>query len=492
MIADPPHPLSLVGSTVGGHYRVVREIGAGGMGVVYEAVNEPLGDRVALKVMRGEQQYSPDAVKRFEREARVCVKVRNEHVVSIFDFGELDDGAPFMVFEFLEGEDLDCFIAGEEAQSFDRVLQIMLGICEGVETAHRRGVVHRDLKPANVFVVRRDGGKLVPKVLDFGISKLQASNGESKLTKTGAVLGSVQYMAPEQALGTSDIDERADVYALGGILYYVLTGAPPFSAETLAALSLKVCYERPPDLGASRRDAPDVLNGVVQRALAKDRAQRYGSVAEFRGALVDSLSGLVATVQSVPPAGKAPREVHFSRPRRGAGWASVATAVFLGAVFTTFVAMRTDSSQDSVAPQPSALTKAMDEPLQTVEAASTDPPAPPLDSAPDPRTAVVPAAAKATRLPKSNPVSSDRAGSRHSDRGVDPEAQPSPTAAPVSSTTSPSSAVKAPAVPSVIDPAESASVAPDRTSATPPQPAPSTQRSRLLPNPALRRIGRPR
>jgi serine/threonine-protein kinase len=213
---NPPKNLE-PGETFG-RYRIVRKLGAGGMGSVYEAEHQELGRRVALKMLHRDLTHTPEVVARFLREARATAKVRHPHVVDVQDVGS-EGGAPFLVMEYLDGEDLASLLVREGRLAVERATDLLLPVLAGVDAAHQAGIVHRDLKPENIFLLRAPGGELHPKVLDFGIAKVLDPAGSLTLTRTASLLGTPYYMSPEQARGARDVDGRTDQYALGVILY---------------------------------------------------------------------------------------------------------------------------------------------------------------------------------------------------------------------------------------------------------------------------------
>ncbi|MCA9602619.1 MAG: serine/threonine protein kinase, partial [Myxococcales bacterium] len=200
----PPSPADdKVGLVLGGKYRILRKLGAGGMGSVYEAEHELIGKRVAIKTLNAEFVKEPSVVERFRREARAATAAGNEHIIDVTDLGELPDGSPFLVMEFLEGQDFSGVLESEGALPAGRVARIVRQVCDALGAAHAQGIVHRDLKPENIFLVQRKGDRDFVKVLDFGISKMrEAGEGVNKsLTQTGTALGTPHYMSPEQAQG---------------------------------------------------------------------------------------------------------------------------------------------------------------------------------------------------------------------------------------------------------------------------------------------------
>jgi eukaryotic-like serine/threonine-protein kinase len=274
------------GDILAERYRVEQVIGAGGMGVVVAARHVQLDELVALKFLLPSALENPEVVARFAREARAAVKIKSEHVARVSDVGKLANGAPYMVMEYLEGCDLSGLLRSRGALPPDEAIDYLLQACEAIAEAHSLGIVHRDLKPANLYVVRRPDGAPAIKVLDFGISKMTnmlgtGSGPGASMTRTTAVLGSPLYMSPEQLTSTRDVDVRADIWSLGVILHELLTGRVPFEAETLPQLSIMIVQQAPPPLRTIRPELPQELESVIQRCLAKDRAQRFGNVAEL-------------------------------------------------------------------------------------------------------------------------------------------------------------------------------------------------------------------
>jgi eukaryotic-like serine/threonine-protein kinase len=310
------------GEILAGKYRVDRVLGVGGMGVVVAAHHIDLDERVAIKFLLPEVLEHGEAVARFAREARAAVKIKSEHVARVTDVGKLENGAPYMVMEYLEGSDLSQWIAQRGALPVEQAVEFLLQACEAIAEAHALGIVHRDLKPANLFVIRRPDGFLSVKVLDFGISKTANNPGSgsaASMTRTSALMGSPLYMSPEQMQSSRDVDARTDIWALGVILYELLTGAQPFSADTMPELVLRVVTGPPAAALRSRRpDVPEGLEHAVFRCLEKDRGRRFESVGELAVALlpyaprrsktsVERISGVLraaglsATALALPP-----------------------------------------------------------------------------------------------------------------------------------------------------------------------------------------------
>jgi serine/threonine protein kinase len=273
-----------VGSVLGGRFRIVRRIGEGGMGVVLEAENTLTGKRVAIKWMHPQLASQADAAERMVREARASARVRHPNVVDVYDVIQ-EAGAIFLVMELLEGEPLGALLERNDVEPHV-IIAHLIDAMRGVAAAHREGVIHRDIKPDNIFLSREpDRSKPIPKVLDFGISKLTDRDGGLSLTRTGMTLGTPLYMSYEQLAGVRDIDGRTDVYAFGVILYEALTGQPPFNAETFSELIIKITTTLPPTPKALRPSLPGALSSIVETAMRRDRVERTPSLDALISAL---------------------------------------------------------------------------------------------------------------------------------------------------------------------------------------------------------------
>jgi eukaryotic-like serine/threonine-protein kinase len=291
---------SLAGQRLSDTYGIVRELARGGMGAIYEAVHLRLGGkRYAIKVLTSRHASDPDAVARFRREALITSGLCNEHIVEVHDFN-VDGELAYLVMELLVGEDLASRLKRARSLPVDAITRILAQVVAALDAAHRARIVHRDLKPQNIFLCTRDGRDDYVKVLDFGISKLLDSS--TMLTREHALLGTPYYMAPEQALAKSqDIDGRTDVFALGAILWELLTGRVAFGAPTLSAALYKVCRVDPPDVHMVRPDLPPAVSMVLRRALAKDPAERTPDVVTLGREFAAALHG-VAPDRVPPPA----------------------------------------------------------------------------------------------------------------------------------------------------------------------------------------------
>jgi len=283
--STPPSAQPQPGDVILGKYRVERVIGLGGMGAVVSARHLQLEERVAIKFLLPEMLSKEEVVQRFLREAKAAIRIRSEHCVRVLDVGTLESGAPYMVMEYLEGQDLAAVADGNRRLPIPDVVDWVLQAGEALAEAHALGIVHRDLKPANLFLTRRADGTASVKVLDFGISKQAASGADAGVTKTQAVLGSPRYMSPEQMRSTKDVDARADVWALGAVVHELVSGHPPFDAETMTALCAAILQDPPRSMRATRPDAPPQLEAVVRAALEKDRDRRFANVAQLAAAL---------------------------------------------------------------------------------------------------------------------------------------------------------------------------------------------------------------
>ncbi len=281
------------GVVIDDKFRIERVLGKGGMGFVVEATHLQLDQRVALKFLLPQVLMQPESLARFAREARAAAKIKSEHVARVLDVGTLDTGAPYMVMEYLDGVDLARRVAEQGRLPTSEAVDFILQACEALAEAHAVGIVHRDLKPANLFVASYPDGTPCVKILDFGISKLaDAGSGPAlDMTTTATIMGSPHYMSPEQMRSTRTVDARTDIWALGVILYQLVSGHVPFEAETMPQLCGMVLQEPPPPLSKFNADVPGGFEALILRCLEKDAAQRYQSVAELVLALAPFGSG---------------------------------------------------------------------------------------------------------------------------------------------------------------------------------------------------------
>jgi predicted Ser/Thr protein kinase len=286
------------GDVVAGKYEVARLLGKGGMGVVVEATHRKLGTRVAIKFLMPDALTTSDGVARFDREARAAALLRSRYVVRVLDIDTTADGLPFIVMEYLEGFDLGAELKRRKVLGVAEAVDFVLEACIGLAEAHAHGIVHRDIKPGNLYVCE-DSGLPVVKVMDFGVSKLIAASNETELTATNTTVGTPSYMAPEQLLSSKEIDHRADVWALGVVLYRMLSGSLPFVGATPTALAIAIATEPPVPLASVAPSLPRGLVEQVERVLQKDPARRFEDVVAFGRALVPFGSGRVAFATEV-------------------------------------------------------------------------------------------------------------------------------------------------------------------------------------------------
>ena len=254
------------------------------MGVVVAARHIALDERVAIKFLLPDVATNAEMVRRFLREAQAAAKIRSDHVARVIDVGTLDHGAPYMIMEYLTGCDLSDLVEKRGPLPISEAVDYVMQTCEALADAHALGIVHRDVKPANLFLTTKNDGSACIKVLDFGISKVRSPDSQS-LTRTQGVMGSPLYMSPEQLTSARDVDHRADVYALGVVLYELLSGGQPYEAEDLPQLIVKILQEQPLGLRLRRPDVPPALEAVILRSIAKDRNARTTSVAELSASL---------------------------------------------------------------------------------------------------------------------------------------------------------------------------------------------------------------
>jgi serine/threonine protein kinase len=273
-----------VGDVVDGKYRIERRLGEGGMGVVMAALHLKLDRQVALKFLGEAHRRDAAAVGRMLREARAAAKLESEHVAKVLDVADSDAGDPYIVMEMLSGADLAEVLRQRGTLSVGDACDYLLQACQALAEAHQHGIVHRDLKPANLFLCRRADGSDLVKVLDFGISKLVASD-LGVATATQSVFGSPLYMSPEQLRSSKRVDARADIWALGVMLFELLTGSTPFQATTVPELSIMIATEPPRPIAELRPDVPLGIVEIIDRCLQKDADRRYPSVGAFAKAL---------------------------------------------------------------------------------------------------------------------------------------------------------------------------------------------------------------
>jgi serine/threonine-protein kinase len=326
VLPPPAPPDPYLGTTIDGRYRIESVLGEGGMGVVYLAWHKAIEKRIAVKVLRLDKGRDRSVTDRFLQEAKAASSIGNPHIVDVSDFGSLPDGSAFFTMEWLEGKPLNRVLEEVRPLPVERVVRIGAQIADALAAAHERGIVHRDLKPDNIFLLRRGSNEDFVKILDFGVAKV--TNGASKLTIAGTMLGTPLYMSPEQAEGTA-VDSRTDIYALGVILYEMAAGRVPFDGDTLVGiLSQHMCAPVVPirDLSPELSIPPE-LDKIILRALAKKPEERYQTMADIAGDLrrvglalgsegsddgTNSADAIILTTRDVAPNG--------GLGRRRAGW----------------------------------------------------------------------------------------------------------------------------------------------------------------------------
>jgi len=289
--------LPALGETIGGKYRLVRQLGEGGAGVVYEAVHMRLQQPLAIKVLRPDVCDVREVLARFEREARITAQLRSVHAARVVDVDALPSGLPYLVMELLEGIDLDSELNTSGPLPVEQAVDIVLQVADAMSEAHGIGIVHRDLKPSNLFVCRVTDRRII-KVLDFGIAKVE---GDSRITASDVCFGTPCYAAPEQLRAAADADARSDIWSLGVILFELLTGRTPFEGNAVAVIA-KVVADRVPLPSEFRADLPRALVRVIMHTLQRDPRGRFQSMRELAEALApfgptQSAAGLVADVQ---------------------------------------------------------------------------------------------------------------------------------------------------------------------------------------------------
>jgi len=324
-MSSPPSS-SMIGTVLSGRYRLEAKLGSGGMSTVYLARDETLDRSVAVKVMHREMSEQEDQLQRFRQEARAVAKLTHPNVVSVIDAGE-DGGYPYIVFEYVKGETLKQRISRVGALDTQEAIAYAIEVARGLSVAHARNMVHRDIKPQNVLIDEEGRAKLT----DFGISRQLEQDG---MTATGRVLGTTDYVAPEQAMGKG-VDPRSDIYSLGVVLYEMLIGQVPFHADSQVGVAMKHVNEELPDVQRRRPEASAAVALVVERAAAKNPAERYQTIAEMIDDLetaleVEAARAGTTTGEATSVLGAVPPPQRKLSGRGRWSWAAIVVLLLLG------------------------------------------------------------------------------------------------------------------------------------------------------------------
>ena len=282
---------TLTGQMIKGRYQVIKKLGAGGMGTVYLAEQVAIGRRVALKVLHSSYATDEEFVRRFRHEARLAASLNHHNIITVYDFDQADEGSLFIAMEYVDGRSLSEVIRQEGPMDIGRAVRLGIQIVEGLEAAHRAGVIHRDIKPDNIMVTGMAENEDV-KLMDFGIARLRDTGSMTRLTRSGAIMGTPSYMAPEQIEG-GDVSEKTDIYALGIVLYEMLSGGVPFRASTPGSVLIKQLREVPVSLMKLRREVPAAVERVVMQALEKKPQKRQQSMGEIAQGLKKARETLI-------------------------------------------------------------------------------------------------------------------------------------------------------------------------------------------------------
>lgn len=360
------------GDVVADKFVVERVIGLGGMAQVLAARHLKLGTRVAIKAVHPTLATDPQAVARFLREAQAMASLESEHVVRVHDVGELPNGVPYLIMDYLEGRDLGAMLAERGPLPVPLALEYIRQACDALIEAHAVGIIHRDMKPQNVFVVRKPSGAESVRVLDFGLAKAVTAEDGHQLTKAGHIMGTAYYMAPEQLYAAGNIDARTDVWSTGATLFRLLTRQYPFQESNAALAAVAILKRDASPIKSVRPDIPDAVAAIVDRCLTKDPARRFQSMSELTAAIDHARSTLllapptpsqpfvpVSIHQSIPVS--APRSAPRSAPptivarpssSNAALWASVALlgCLLVGGAITSIVLAKRKPGTSLVAP----------------------------------------------------------------------------------------------------------------------------------------------
>jgi serine/threonine-protein kinase len=446
ILSQPPRAVTMLGATLGS-YRITGALGTGGMGRVFRAQHSILGRPAAVKLLRPELTENAELVQRFFNEAKAATAIRHPGIVEIYDFGYTPEGNAYLVMELLEGRTLADALASVGRFTELEAASIARGLASTLKAAHSKGIVHRDLKPDNVFLipdVEGPTGSTRVKVLDFGVAKLAGNStlhgASSSFTQTGILLGTVSYMAPEQARAAAEIDHRADLYSVGCILYELLVGEPPFVGEGAGEIIAMQMFTAPVSPRERVADISIEMEAIVLRLLAKEPTDRFQSAAELGRALAairGAPIGASAPHSAVTPGSRTyaapsmaerdalPTEVTPKPRSRAPVVALVSTVVLLIAAIVVFALIRASSTNEASADEPPAA------PAPTKPALETPPQTPTPRAAPE-------------APPAPSPPAPSPAPSSSSARPALPATPPKPTAS-----TQPHTVVPSPAPPNV-------------------------------------------
>ena len=383
-------PKDLAGVVLLERYRLIRKLGGGGMGDVYLGEHTVIGKKVAVKVLHPQYTEDHEVVDRFLQEARSASRIGHANIVDIADYGQSEEGLVFLVMEYLEGEELGDILHSEKRIPWQRARKIAIQVCNALQAAHDKSIIHRDLKPGNIFLTTFANQHDFVKVIDFGIAKITDENEGAKMTKTGMILGTPDYMSPEQATGRQ-LTFSTDIYSLGVILYEMLTGTAPFDSDSFMGVLSQHMFDQPQSLHERNPDAdiPEIMENITLKALAKKPEDRFATMQEFADTLKsldDEGSGPPVTVPAFRP---------VRREAAGTGhrnWILIGAALALSAVivggFVLWQSSRNGSDSKPAAgpgtPGPQAMMP-QDPPVDVMAAAPMDPPPmepPPMEPPP--------------------------------------------------------------------------------------------------------------
>ncbi|MBU1218331.1 serine/threonine protein kinase [Myxococcota bacterium] len=337
-ISDP-----FIGRTIQGKYKVEKLLGGGGMGNVYLATHNVIGKQVAIKVLHPELTKKSTIGKRFLREAKASSSINHENVVDVMDFGETEDGYAYMVMEFLQGIELGKYVHEKGIINWQEARDIIIQVCRALAAAHAQDIIHRDIKPSNIFLIEFAGKKNFVKLIDFGIAKVGQEDDGEKMTKTGTIMGTPDYMSPEQA-GGKELTNRSDIYSTGIILYELVTGMVPFDGDSFMAVLSRHLFDEPPrpNLRNPKADIPTALENIILKALEKRPEDRFASMNEFIEALEsikDTGEGKTIVLNSV-------------KRKRNQMLSKIALAVLFTAVFAGVFGFLAMNKKHKIIPTP--------------------------------------------------------------------------------------------------------------------------------------------